>query len=130
MPQKTAERYYEGIGRRKRASARVRLVSRKKYFIINDRELKEFFPIEELSNIARESLSGQKFGVSVKVGGGGIKSQAEAIRLGIARALVKFDEALRPALKTSGFLKRDPRKVERKKPGLKKARRAPQWQKR
>jgi small subunit ribosomal protein S9 len=72
----------------------------------------------------------EKFDVSAKVRGGGVSGQAEAIRLGIARALIKFDEELRAVLKANGFLTRDSRKVERKKPGLKKARRSPQWSKR
>lgn len=122
-------KYWEGIGRRKNASARVRLTKGGKSFIINNKKLKEYFNTLELQNIAKEALI-KEYGASIKIQGGGERSQAEAVRLGIARALIKIDEKLRPELKVQGFLRRDPRKKERKKPGLKKARRAPQWQKR
>lgn len=122
-------KYWEGIGRRKSATARVRLTKGGRTFIINDKKVKDYFAIDELCQITKEALP-KGFGASVKIKGGGSKSQAEAIRLGIARALIKIDEKLRPELKVQGFLRRDPRKKERKKPGLKKARRAPQWQKR
>ncbi|NCU32258.1 MAG: 30S ribosomal protein S9, partial [Candidatus Moranbacteria bacterium] len=101
---------------------------------VNTREMREYFPGVIMQSTfeapLRETGLQEKFKVSVLVRGGGINSQVEAIRLGIARALIKFDETLRPTLKANGFLSRDSRKVERKKPGLKKARRAPQWAKR
>jgi len=126
--------YIEGIGRRKQAIARVRLYPATKGDVtVNERALNEFFPVPEYATRALEALEkggmkGKK--VTVKVSGGGISAQAEAMRLGTARALVEHDEALRGDLKKAGFLKRDPRVVERKKFGLKKARRAPQWSKR
>lgn len=134
ISKKKTEKYYYGLGRRKTAVARVRLYKGKGEFLINDKEAKQYFPTLELQTIIEgplklTNLLGQ-FRVSVKVRGGGPKSQAEAVRLGIARALVVFDKDLKKELKTAGFLKRDPRMKERKKPGLKKARRAPQWRKR
>lgn len=122
------------VGRRKTATARVRLSLGKGVIIINDKPFKEFFPIElwsdkviaPLKTVSRE----KDFDVSVKIVGGGVNSQAEAVRHGIARALVKWDETLKPILKAEGFLTRDPREKERKKPGLHKARRAHQWRKR
>lgn len=122
------------VGRRKTATARVRLSLGKGVIIINDKLFKEFFPIElwsdkviaPLKTVSRE----KDFDVSVKIVGGGVNSQAEAVRHGIARALVKWDETLKPILKAEGFLTRDPREKERKKPGLHKARRAHQWRKR
>jgi len=132
-------RYIEGIGRRKNAIARVRITLSKKEkgernFVVNDRGINEYFKTEEMQIIARESLNKAKlsdvFDVSVRVSGGGIHAQAEAVRHGLARALVSFDEELRKRLKKGGFLKRDPRTVERKKFGKKKARKAPQWSKR
>lgn len=124
----------KALGRRKTAAARVRLSLGKGVVTINDKTLKEFFPIDFWSDkvlapfkiVSRE----KDFDVSVKVIGGGTNSQAEAVRHGIARALIKWDEALKPILKAEGFLTRDPREKERKKPGLHKARRAHQWRKR
>lgn len=124
----------KALGRRKTAAARVRLSLGKGEIIINDKPFKEFFPIEfwsdkviaPLKTVSRE----KDFDVSVRVVGGGTNSQAEAVRHGIARALVKWDETLKPILKAEGFLTRDPREKERKKPGLHKARRAHQWRKR
>jgi len=102
--------------------------------VVNGKTLEEAFPVAELQKEVLSPLRvegvGQTYSVSVKVMGGGIASQAEAIRLGIARALVSEDGELRSALKRLGFLKRDPRRIERKKFGLKKARKAPQWSKR
>ena len=121
-------KYYEGIGRRKTAVARVRL-SRGVGFVVNDKSLKDYFGGSELRRIAKESLL-KKMKVSAKVKGGGERSQAEAVRHGVARGLLKLDATLKPALKVEGYLSRDPRKKERKKPGLKKARRGPQWSKR
>jgi len=130
------ERYIEGIGRRKSAVARVRITpSSKTTFVINEsRTPEEHFPNKELQKTVHEAListgNDKKFSVSVHVSGGGMRAQAEAIRLGIARALIKHEESLRGDLKKAGFLKRDPRVKERKKFGLKKARKAPQWSKR
>lgn len=133
---KTMEgKYLEAVGRRKTASARVRLYSGTKgSFTVNDRDVKNYFPTEELLRTVNDPFSKvkipEKFDVSVKVSGGGIHSQAEAVRLGIARALLVSDPELRVKLKTLGFLKRDPRAKERRKFGLKKARKAPKWSKR
>lgn len=126
--------YSEALGRRKTAVARVRLykTEEKTTFNINGKTLENFFGTEELRNKVREALKdiSEKYLVSIYVKGSGINAQAEAARLGIARVLVKIDENNRASMKTQGFLKRDPRSVERKKPGLKKARKAPTWVKR
>lgn len=127
--------YIEAIGRRKTASARVRITeSAKNTFHVNDKSLEDYFKVKELSEIASESLLKSKvashFDVSAKIKGGGVSSQAEALRLGIARALIIYDKELRKKIKGLGFLKRDPRAKERRKFGLKKARKAPQWSKR
>jgi len=131
---KSKERYTEAVGRRKTAIARVRLTSASKNtFKINERDLASYFPTEELRKIVEEAINKVKagsFSISAHIKGGGIHSQAEALRHGIARVLVKYDEALRAKLKSAGFLKRDPRAKERRKFGLKKARKAPQWSKR
>jgi len=131
----TKTRYIETIGRRKTASARVRLTPAPKQEItVNEKELSVYFPTDELQAIVRDAFNAAeietKFKVTVRVSGGGVHAQAEAVRHGIARALVEQDEELRKRIKKAGFLKRDPRAKERKKPGLKKARRAPQWAKR
>jgi small subunit ribosomal protein S9 len=135
MATKSDKRYIEGIGRRKTAIARVRITpDSKDSMVVNGKPLAEYFGLEELQGVAMESLTKleleKKFSISAKVIGGGIRSQAESIRLGIARALVKDNEELRRKLKKLGFLKRDPRIKERKKFGLKKARKSPQWSKR
>lgn len=127
--------YIEAIGRRKTASARVRITeSAKNTFNVNDKSLEDYFKVKELLEIASEALTKSKtparFSVSVKIKGGGVSSQAEALRLGIARALIIHDKELRKKIKGLGFLKRDPRAKERRKFGLKKARKAPQWSKR
>lgn len=126
--------YTEATGRRKTSVARVRITpASKTSYKINDRELASYFPTEELRKVVEEAINKSKsgtFSVSVKTNGGGIHSQAEAVRHGIARALVDYDESLKSKLKTSGFLKRDPRAKERRKFGLKKARKSPQWSKR
>ena len=131
-----AERYTEGVGRRKTASARVRITPASETTVtINDKNLTDYFPHEALQKDIQSVLNVEEAGVgdylvTVKVHGGGLASQAEAVRLGIARALVKEKAERRTVLKPLGFLKRDPRSVERKKPGLRKARRRPQWSKR
>jgi small subunit ribosomal protein S9 len=129
------EKYFEAVGKRKTAVARIRLFTRgKKEFLINAKSLQQYFPTFELQQIAQASLAKMKcldkFRVSVLVRGGGLRGQAEAIRHGIARALILFNPNFRKRLKAAGFLRRDPRMRERKKFGLKRARRAPQWQKR
>ncbi|HOQ08134.1 MAG TPA: 30S ribosomal protein S9 [Clostridiales bacterium] len=125
---------YYGTGRRKKSVARIRLVPGEGKIIINDRDIDDYFGLETLKVIVRQPLvltgTAGKFDVLCNVVGGGLSGQAGAIRHGIARALVKADEELRPALKKAGFLTRDPRMKERKKYGLKKARRAPQFSKR
>lgn len=127
-------RYTEAIGRRKTSSARVRITpANKNTFKINDRDLASYFPTEELRKVVAEATEKIKVGgfdISAHIKGGGVHSQAEALRHGIARALVKYDETSRTGLKTAGLLKRDPRAKERRKFGLKKARKAPQWSKR
>ncbi|MBU2564142.1 30S ribosomal protein S9 [Patescibacteria group bacterium] len=134
-------RYYEAVGRRKSSIARVRILTsgpsksiKEGNLLINDKPYKEYFPTLALQKrvegpLARlKSLS--RFKGTVKVNGGGIAGQADAVRHGLSRALVVFDTNFRKKLKKSGYLTRDPRKKERKKPGLKKARKAPQWSKR
>jgi small subunit ribosomal protein S9 len=131
---KNSERYTEAVGRRKTAIARVRITpSSKNSFKINERDLASYFPTEELRKIVEEAFGTAKagtFSVSAHVKGGGVHSQAEAVRHGISRVLVKYDLSLRTKLKSAGLLKRDPRAKERRKFGLKKARKAPQWSKR
>jgi small subunit ribosomal protein S9 len=133
--EKKVEKYYRAVGRRKTSTCSIRLYEKKGGEItINDKKLEEFFPPADLQKMIKaplEELSiADKFSVSAKVAGGGVKSQAESVRHGISRALVLFDENLRKQLKAAGYLTRDPRMRERKKPGLKRARRAPQWRKR
>ena len=132
---KPTGRYVYATGRRKEASARVRLYKNGKGKItVNNKDFKEYFPTTELQHFVRQPLiltgKTDDFDITVRVDGGGVRGQAEAIRHGVARALESNDKELRIPLKQAGFLKRDPRMKERKKPGLKKARRAPQWQKR
>lgn len=131
---KRPDRYFEGVGRRKTAVARVRLFTKVGDFRVNDQLYTEFFKTLDQQKIAEEALQKMKlfgrFRVSVKVSGGGSHAQAEAVRHGLARCLVKFNPDFRKRLKRATFLKRDPRAKERKKFGLKKARRAPQWAKR
>ena len=124
-----------GTGRRKKAIARVRLIpAGTGAIIINDRTLEDYFPMGTLQYIVKQPLkeveAEGKYDVCVNVIGGGYTGQAGAIRLGIARALLQSEPECRPALKKAGFLTRDPRVKERKKYGLKKARRAPQFSKR
>jgi len=129
-----AQLHYYGTGRRKKSIARVRLLPGDGKVLINNRDLNDFFGLETLRVQVRRPLEVtgtlHKFDVLVKVEGGGITGQAGAIRHGIARALLVADEDYRPLLKKEGFLTRDPRMKERKKYGLKKARRAPQFSKR
>ena len=124
-----------GTGRRKKAIARVRLIpAGSGNIVINDRALADYFPQGTLQYIVKQPLAAleaeAKYDVMVSVIGGGFTGQAGAIRLGIARALLQAEEGCRPTLKKAGFLTRDPRSKERKKYGLKKARRAPQFSKR
>ncbi len=132
-PQKR-EKFFEAIGRRKTAVARVRLIKGNNGILINEKPLEKYFPTQELWQIVTAPLKKlnylDNFKVIVKINGGGLHAQAEAVRHGIARALILFDQNSRKDLKKSGFLTRDARMRERKKFGLKRARRAPQWRKR
>jgi len=123
-----------GTGRRKKSIARVYVTPGKGQITINKRDIDEYFGLETLKMIVRQPLAitgnEGKFDIKVNVCGGGFTGQAGAIRHGLSRALAAMDEDLRPALKKAGFLTRDPRMKERKKPGLKAARRAPQFSKR
>jgi small subunit ribosomal protein S9 len=130
---KNTEKYIETVGRRKTSVARVRITpATKTTFLINEKDLESYFPIKELQVLVNQPFAeiNDKFKVTAKMNGGGIHSQAEALRHGIARALVESDAELRKGLKKAGYLKRDPRAKERRKFGLKKARKAPQWSKR
>lgn len=126
--------YFYGTGRRKKSVARVRVYPGTGKITINDRSIDDYFGLETLKLIVRQpiALTGttEKFDIVCRVNGGGVTGQAGAIRHGLSRALLQYDEALRPALKKAGFLTRDPRMKERKKYGLKGARRAPQFSKR
>jgi len=131
--EKTSTRYIEAVGRRKTSIARVRITpAQKTSFVVGGKDLEKYFHSSELTTIAKQPFkeTPHKFEVSAKIVGGGIHSQAEALRHGIARAIVDYDANLRKTLKKSGFLKRDPRAKERRKFGLKKARKAPKWSKR
>lgn len=139
ITEKNKEKYIEAVGRRKTSTARVRITkSNKNSFLINDKDSREYFKTEEQRRLIQDpiikgmpsSTTSSRWSVEVHVSGGGIHSQAEAVRHGLARALVHSDLELRPKLKTLGYLKRDPRAKERRKFGLKKARKAPQWSKR
>lgn len=126
--------YFYGTGRRKSSVARVRVYNGTGKITINDRDIDDYFGLETLKLIVRQPLAATKtngkFDIVCRVGGGGVTGQAGAIRHGIARALLQYDETLRTTLKKAGFLTRDPRMKERKKYGLKGARRAPQFSKR
>ena len=126
--------YYYGTGRRKNAIARVRLTEGSGKITINGKDIDEFFGMETLKVIVKQPLTvtntTAKYDVIAKVTGGGFTGQAGAVRHGIARALNEVNSEFRPALKQNGFLTRDPRMKERKKYGLKKARKAPQFSKR
>lgn len=122
------------IGRRKSAVARVYLSEGKGRIIVNERDYKTYFPGEHLHYVVEQPLHHlqvrDKYDIKVNLTGGGIKGQAEALRLGISRALIKIDPENKPSLKAEGFLTRDPREVERKKPGRPKARKRFQFSKR
>ena len=128
-------RYIEAVGRRKMAAARVRITpAGKNTYTINGKTINVYFTTTVLQNVVKSALtqSGitEKFSITAVVKGGGVAAQAEAVRHGVARALVELDSETRKSLKKLGYLKRDPRKKERKKFGLKKARKSPQWSKR
>ncbi len=125
--------YFYGTGRRKSSVARVRVYAGTGSITINNRDIEEYFGLETLKLITRQPLALTdtigKFDIVCTVSGGGVTGQAGAIRHGLSRALLKYDENLRPALKKAGFLTRDPRMKERKKYGLKAARKSPQFSK-
>ena len=127
-------RYYEAVGRRKRAVARVRLYPGEGEMVINGKPLREYFSRSQdwlgVNAPFEVTHSEKRFNLSVLVKGGGITGQADAVRHGVARALLLADPAFKPVLRRAGFLTRDPREKERKKPGLKRARKAPQYTKR
>ena len=129
-----AQVQYQAVGRRKKAIARVRLIPGEGKIVINGREIDNYFGLETLKMTVRQPLAltalEGRYDVLVNVYGGGLAGQAGAIRHGVSRALIKADPELRPAVKKAGFLTRDPRMKERKKYGLKAARRAPQFSKR
>ena len=126
--------YYDATGRRKSATARVRLVSGQGQVTVNGRELLDYFKREVLKMVIEQPLKATdtlgKFNITANIRGGGLTGQAEALRLGIARALLNWNEELRPELRSGGFLTRDPRRVERKKYGRPKARKRFQFSKR
>ena len=127
--------YYEGLGRRKTSSARVRLhTGGDGSFVVNDKPAEDYFSrdVDQISINEALKVTGTegRFKVTVKVAGGGVTGQADAVRLGVARALLKADPGYRDVLRDHGLLTRDPRAKERKKPGLKRARKAPQYTKR
>jgi len=127
--------YYEGVGRRKRSTARVRITKGSGAFVINTKTLAEYFPTERDTKTVTDPLSimttsRADYDISVLVKGGGVIGQAASVRLGLARAILKMDPELRLELSHAGFLSRDAREKERKKPGLKGARKAPTYTKR
>jgi small subunit ribosomal protein S9 len=127
--------YYEAVGRRKESTARVRLADGSGTFTVNDKEAAVYFPrLGDLNDILRSfdavGQDAKKYDVTVKVNGGGVTGQTEAVRLGVARALVMINGDWTSALRKNGLLTRDARVKERKKPGLKKARKAPTYTKR
>lgn len=130
----TRGHYHYSVGRRKTAMAKIKLFDEGSDFMVNGRKMEEYFPTFDLQRIATNPLNSlglvKKLAVVSIVRGGGIHAQAEAVRHGISRALVLRNEQDKPTLKKFGFLTRDPRVVERKKPGHRKARRSPQWSKR
>lgn len=129
-----ATKYFEGVGRRKTASARVRVMSGSGEFTVNEKPLEEYFPrvgdTDYILEPVREVEMKDDLDCTVLVKGGGVTGQAGAVRHGLARALVEMDPELRSTMSRNGYLTRDPRMKERKKPGLKKARKAPTYTKR
>jgi small subunit ribosomal protein S9 len=130
-----AVQYYEGVGRRKESTARVRIMSGSGNFVINGKSLEDYFPrVGDKENILTPlDTTGEGRGlldVSVLVKGGGVTGQSDAVKLGLARALIKMVPDHQPTLRKAGLLTRDPREKERKKPGLKRARKAPTYTKR
>jgi len=129
-----AEQYYEGIGRRKASTARVRVMSGTGEFLVNEKTLEDYFPRQgDMQTILGPlEIVGQRtsLDVSVRVQGGGVTGQTDAVMLGLARALIVMTPENKPALRKGGFLTRDAREKERKKPGLKRARKAPTYTKR
>lgn len=134
MPDKTEQSTERAVGRRKRASARVRIEPGSGEIVINGRTLKEYFPMLLMQQKVTAPLDvtnrRESLNVSVKVSGGGFRGQAEAVRHGITRALIAWNPELKPLLKAEGFVTRDPREKERKKPGKLRARKGRQWRKR
>ncbi len=134
MAEKSTEKYYFGLGRRKEATARVRIYLKKGESTIGEKDVKGYLGNEIFVAKVYDALvltgNMEKMSFSAMVDGGGLSAQADAIRLGIARALVAYDETLKTTLRKAGLLTRDPRIKERKKPGLKRARKAPQFSKR
>jgi small subunit ribosomal protein S9 len=139
MAETSTEKYIEAVGRRKTSTARVRIrEASKANFMVNEKDAKDYFKtalerhliLDPMIKGVATGKTSLKWNVEVHVSGGGVHSQAEAIRHGLARALVIFDPEARKNLKSLGYLKRDPRAKERRKFGLKKARKAPQWSKR
>lgn len=129
----TTHTYIQTVGRRKTARARARLTeSAKQSIVVNGKDIDAYFPTKELQDVVKSPLSHaeKKFTVSVVTSGGGIAGQAAAARHAITRALIEGDRTLRDGLKKAGYVTRDPRAKERRKPGLKKARKSPQWSKR
>ncbi len=129
-----AEQYYEGIGRRKASTARVRIMSGTGQFLVNEKPIEEYFPrlgdMQSVLGPVETVSSRNSLDVSVLVKGGGVTGQTGAVQLGLARALVVMDPESKSALRKGGFLTRDAREKERKKPGLKRARKAPTYTKR
>lgn len=131
-------KYYEAVGRRKTAIARVRLFPTKNPVAeknqVNDKNLSDYFPLEEqrinIKQPLKKTATEKQFQISAKIKGGGLDAQSDALSLGISRALLKFNPDFRQTLKTEGLLTRDARAKERRKFGLKKARKSPQWSKR
>lgn len=134
MADKNTEKYFYGLGRRKEAIAKVRLYLGKGISKVSDKDVTEYFGNEQYANKVYDALTltglVEKMYVSAHVEGGGLSAQADAILLGVSRALVVYDEELKTTLRKAGYLTRDPRIKERKKPGLKRARKAPQFSKR
>lgn len=129
-----ADEYFEGIGRRKESSARVRISTGNGAFVVNEKQAAEYFPrygdVDRILEPMELTELAGKMDISVLVSGGGVSGQVGAVRHGLARALLKMDEGFRPVLRKAGMLTRDARIKERKKPGLKGARKAPTYTKR